>query len=72
MDAKAFNSEHITRLKELLATSQKSMQLGTKYFEEANAVYSQCKSNCDKIDVAFNKLEQINFELNKQFMVCNM
>jgi hypothetical protein len=61
--------DQLSRLKELVANSQKAIQLSNNYSEEANMLYQQCKINCDKLDAAFQKMEVIHREVLKQFQV---
>lgn len=69
MASMKYREDQILKLKELFQATQKALQLGNSYYEEANSLHQQCKSNCEKLDAATVKLEQIQKELDKQLQV---
>lgn len=58
------------RLKDLVVATQKGLEVAEGYGEQATALVNKCKVTCEKLELAYTKLDLISNEISKQLHVC--
>ena len=62
----------IQRLKDLVAATQKGLEVAEGYGEQANILVNKCKSACERLELAYTKLDLISNEITKQLHVSSI